>query len=87
MQTQNKHVTERAALFNKLRLLGIKSIVVYYWHHNKQRCLLAPLYNSDVTDTYMISANFNIEETKLIWSIPRKLLPHNTQEGHITIIV
>ena len=87
MQTQNKRVTERAALFNKLRLLGIKSIVVHYWHDNKQPCLLAPLYNSDVTDTYMISANFNIEETKLIWSIARNLLPHDTQEGHITIIV
>lgn len=87
MQTQNKHVTERATLFNKLRSLGIKSIVVYYWHDNNQPCLLAPLYNSDVTDTYMISANFNIEETKLIWSIARNLLPDNSQEGHITIIV
>ncbi|MCA2631139.1 MAG: hypothetical protein IM507_01635 [Microcystis sp. M20BS1] len=87
MQTQNKHVTERATLFNKLRSLSIKSIVVYYWHDNNQPCLLAPLYNSDVTDTYMISANFNIEETKLIWSIARNLLPDNSQEGHITIIV
>lgn len=84
---QNKHVTERAALFDKLRLLGIKSIVVYYWHDNKQPCLLAPLYNSDVTDEYMISVNFNIEEIKLIWSIARNLLPDNSQEGHITIIV
>lgn len=87
MQTQNKHVTERAALFDKLRFLGINSIVIHYWHDNQQLCLLAPLYNSNVTDTYMISANFNIEEIKLIWSIARNLLPHDNQEGHITIIV
>ena len=87
MQTQNKHVTERAALFDKLCSLGINSIVIHYWHDNQQLCLLAPLYNSNVTDTYMISANFNIEETKLIWSIARNLLPHDSQEGHITIIV
>lgn len=87
MQTQNKHVTERAALFDKLRFLGINNIVIYYWHDNQQLCLLAPLYNSNAIDTYMISANFNIEETKLIWSIARNLLPHDTQEGHITIIV
>ena len=87
MQTQDKHVTERAALFDKLRFLGINSIVIHYWHDNQQLCLLAPLYNSNVTDTYMISANFNIEETKLIWSIARNLLPHDSEEGHITIIV
>lgn len=87
MQTQNKHVTERAALFDKLRFLGIDSIVIYYWHDNQQLCLLAPLYNSNVTDMCMISANFNIEETKLIWSIARNLLPHDNQEGYITIIV
>lgn len=87
MQTQNKHVTERAALFDKLRFLGINSIVIHYWHDNQQLCLLAPLYNSNFTDTYMISANFNIEETKLIWSIARNLLPHDNQEGRIIIIV